>query len=139
MGCDSVILHASYPPDIRTYCREIPENEIGRQQIISSAEARIAILDAIEPIAGPDKWIRLNHDVLLSFFAFDPNEFARQSPQVSVECRKRYSRISYLLPREHRPWETAQAVAFDVSEAVELVLDAFTRCELRREYLIEQP
>jgi hypothetical protein len=132
-------LHPVYSTDIRAEClaeAAKPRHDFRSLDTRKSAHAIVAFLDAIEPLPGPEKWVRLNHYQTLSFFAFDPAEASPRSPQVQILCRLRSSEVQYLLPHEHRPWKWAKTYACNIHEAVELVLDAFTRCEWRRENLV---
>ena len=137
-----MIIHQSYPPDIRETNREeaarlerdpASSPNIRRSDVL----AVIDILDLLETRDGPERWVRLNHCSTLSFFQYDPAEFARQRPQVVIWCRKRYSELQYLLPSENWPWDYAKTIATETNDAADLIIDAFTRCETRRECLIE--
>ena len=137
-----MIVHQSYPPDIRAdNLAEAAELErapdkypnVRRTDVL----AVIDILDLLDARDGPEKWVRLNHSTTLSFFHFDPVEFPRQRPQVMIWCRKRYSELQYLLPSENWPWDYAKTIAIETNDAADLIIDAFTRCESRREHLIE--
>ncbi|MEM7558616.1 MAG: hypothetical protein AAF394_05800 [Planctomycetota bacterium] len=137
-----MILHQSYPTDIRaanlaeaSRLERDPDKfpNVKRSDVL----AVIDILDLLDVREGPEKWVRLNHDTTLSFFHYDPAEFVRQRPQVIIWCRKRYSELEYLLPSENWPWDYAKTIAIETSDAAELIVDAFTRCETRHEFLIE--
>jgi len=105
--------------------------------------ARIAFIDllnALESCDGPEKWLKLKAYNYLFFYAHDPNQLAKRNeklvvPQVMIKVRHRYHEIRYELPHEQQPWKWAVAyVRWD--ETVDLLLDAFTRCESRREKLV---
>lgn len=135
-------LHSVHSVNIRGECLAIaanPANSVNREVIrwANSARAVVALLDIIEHGIGTDRWVKFSHGELLSFFAFDPEEVIRQQPQVIISCRPRWSEIKFLLPNEYRPWTYASSIAMDIPDAAELVLDGLSRCESRREHLIE--
>ena len=135
-------LHSLYTPDIQAECLAFaeaakPTDNNRERWLRKSARSIVAFLNEIEPLPGSEKWVRLSHYQTLSFYALNVEGLQRQSPQVIVNFRARICEIRYLLPHEHRPWVWAQPdILLDISEAARLVLDGFTRCESRPEFLL---
>ena len=99
------------------------------------------LLDRLADVPGDEKWLQVSHGHIVSFLAFDPavlaaNQERQTQPQIQVWAHHRVSRIQYLLPRENWPWQVAEAFAYDMEQLIELVSDAFSRCESRREHLV---
>lgn len=136
-----------YPEDIVAECESVAIGSVsGREERLRAgmrmeAQAVADIIHGLRCTPGPTKWLRLNHNATLSFFAFDEFDLRRRSerqiPQVVAYCRKRYSEVEYLLPAEQRPREWAKTYGLEIEDTLKLILDALTRCESRREHLVQ--
>lgn len=144
-------LHCIYPEDIRAdrlaFAQGLPPHDGEGNKGRGDAQFIVDFLDMLEDREGPTKWLQLNHEKTLSFFAFDPDELRkvnrRQDPQVVVFCHATISQVRYLLPHEQRPWEWTEASTRignrdnTLLEMTELLFNAFDRCESRWEYLTQ--
>lgn len=127
---------------------ENPDNSAEERRERRTAITIVNLIDALESCDGPAKWVKLSRSNVLEFYAFDPAQLASDEkqtiPQVLVWIKSDYCEIRYELPHEHRPWrwtftfgsEYPDPVSGKDRDPVTLILDAFSRCESRRENLV---
>ncbi len=104
-----------------------------------SGDWGITTVEAIARADGEEKWIRYAGHGTFDFYHAPSTRDSRQRriPQVRVRPIIDYCEVDYLLPHEQRPWTYARAFPQSPADLVEVILDAFSRCENRDEFLIE--